>query len=114
MWAGELDIPIILLAQLKESDILFRYPNSWPNANDIYGGGSVQMNADYTAFIHRPEIVTARKEPAENAKDRAEWEAKYASERGQAFFYSDKARGSAGRIRREMIFDGPTMSFRDL
>lgn len=113
-WAGEFDIPIIMLAQLTESKLMMM-DNPWPNAGHLYGGGGVQMNADFTAFIHLPEIVTARQEPSvRSGTKHDEWRQKLESQRGKAFFFNDKARGAEGRVKREMIFDGPTMSFRDI
>ena len=35
-------------------------------------------------------------------------------ERGKAFVFTDKGRGMEGGLKRELTFDGPTMTFRDI
>ena len=68
-----------------------------------------------TLFVHRPEIVTRRREPAKTAEFKhREWEDKLVMERGKAFVFTDKGRGMEGGLKRELTFDGPTMTFRDI
>ncbi|MCQ8781683.1 replicative DNA helicase [Mangrovibrevibacter kandeliae] len=119
--AGELGIPILLLAQINEKNLLER-PSGWPIASDLFGGASIVQNADVVFFIHRPELVTRKKEPAKTAKKRDEdgdtphqaWERRLEREAGQAWVFSDKTRGLAGGVRRELRFDGETTTFRDI
>ena len=112
--AGEFNVPILLLAQVNEKNILER-PSGWPIAADLFGGQAIQQTADMTLFVHRPEIVTRRREPAKTAEFKhREWEDKLVMERGKAFVFTDKGRGMEGGLKRELTFDGPTMTFRDI
>lgn len=111
--AKELGIPIILLAQLNEKKIL-ESGSGWPNASHLFGGETIVQNADVIAFVHRPEIVLAKKEPSkDNIDAHDKWVARMDNSRGKAHFFNDKRRGGERRVTREMTFDGPLMTFRD-
>jgi replicative DNA helicase len=112
--AGEFNIPIILLAQINEKNLLDR-PSGWPIASDLFGGASITQNADIVAFIHRPELVTRKKEPKKEATEQHDkWTQQLERERGKAWFFSDKSRGMEGGVKRELTFDGATTSFKDV
>lgn len=117
--AKEFGIPIILLAQLNEKAIM-ESQSKWPNASHLFGGQAIQQNTDVTFFIHRPEIVLARTEPAKTqSKDgdkKSAWDTwfdRMENSKGKAYVWNNKRRGGEGNTKRELSFDGPTMSFRD-
>ena len=125
--AKEFGIPVLLLAQLNEKTIMDR-PSGWPNASDLFGGQAIQQNADVTAFVHRPEIITRRREPPKTSSDDdnetdgngkpkvskyQRWLDRCEAETGVAWIFNDKRRGGARGVKREMTFQGTTMSFSD-
>lgn len=110
----ELEIPIILLAQLNEKSVIDR-PSGRPNKTDLFGGQTINQNADAIGFIHRPETILAKKEPpSSHVEKHAEWSLEMARVRGTAEFFSDKRRGGVSGERRYLAFDGPTVTFRDV
>lgn len=112
--AKDLGIPIILLTQLKKEfgdgpwNMMRR-----PNVNDLYGGSAVEQEADVVLFVHREEYLLMRKEPAKDAKDRAEWELKLDNCRGKAEILLAKRRGGTGAGVRTVYFEGPRVRFSD-
>ena len=111
--AGEFNIPILLLAQINEKNLLDR-PSGWPIASDLFGGASLVQNADSVIFIHRPEQVLRKKEPAKGATEKHDqWMAQMEREKGRAWVFSDKSRGMEGGLKRELTFDGEFMRFTD-
>lgn len=58
--AGELHIPIILLAQLSR---LSEREERRPRLDDLRGSGSIEEDADKVIFLHRPEINPLTKLP---------------------------------------------------
>lgn len=119
--AKEFGCPVIMLAQLDEKKIL-ESPSGWPNSSHLFGGQTIMQNADQIMFVHRPEVILAKKEPPEAAKAKKEgddtpwqkWRDRMDEIQGKAFVFNNKRRGGAGNVKREMIFDGPIMTFRDL
>jgi len=112
--AGEFGIPILLLSQINEKNLLDR-PSGWPIASDLFGGASIVQNADAVMFIHRPEMVLRKKEPSKSSQTKHdEWVASLEREAGRAFVFTDKSRGMEGGRKRELQFVGETTSFRDL
>lgn len=112
--ARELEIPVIILAQLNEKTVLER-PSGKPNTIDLFGGQTIKQNADAIGFIHRPETVIAKKEPAKGDEEKhARWAQALANSRGKAEFFSDKRRGGVSGELRYLNFDGPTMTFKDV
>ena len=111
--AKELEIPIILLAQLTEKKIL-ETASGWPNASHLFGGETITQNADVVCFVHRHELVLAKKEPAKDTEAHAKWLTKMDNARGKATVFNDKRRGDEGRTSRELRFYGPTMHFEDI
>lgn len=112
--AKEFGIPVILLAQLNEKNILER-SSGWPNFSDLFGGQTIKMNSDVVFFIHRPEEVLKTREPNKNDDDKhAKWVERMDRERGKAWVWTDKRRGAQASLKRELIFHGETMSFRDI
>lgn len=112
--AKELNVPMLMLAQLNEKNILER-PSGWPNFSDIFGGQTIKQNADAVLFVHRPEIVTQAREPNSSDEDKHDkWKSKMDSQRGVGWAFAEKRRGGKSMEKREMIFHGPTMTFRDM
>ncbi len=114
--AKDLDIPIIMLAQLTEKKIL-ETASGWPNTTHLFGGETITQNADAVAFVHRHELVLRKKEPDTAQEDRhAKWVKRMDGYRGKAHFFSDKRRGGASGTdtTREMRFLGEIMTFEDI
>lgn len=118
--AKEFNMPMIMLAQLDEKRIL-ESPSGWPNSSHLFGGQAIQQNTDVTLFVHRPEIVLAKKEPPQGSKGKEnekspheKWVERMDAARGRAYVFNNKRRGGAGNTKRELLFDGPTMTFRDI
>lgn len=111
--AKEFGVPVLLLAQLDEKKLL-ESATKWPNATHLFGGQTTLQNADVVSFVHQHELVLNRTEPAPNTDAHDRWVARKEKERGRAHFFNDKRRGGAGRITREMRFNGPLMLFEDI
>jgi replicative DNA helicase len=112
--AKDLNIPVVLLAQLKKeySDIPWQQMRR-PRAGDLYGGSSVEQESDVVIFVHRPEYILKRSEPDKGSKEWTEWEAAEIKWRGLAEVVLAKRRGGAqGGVRRAW-FDGPKTMFSD-
>lgn len=112
--AKDLEIPVIILTQLKKEF----GEGPWqqmrrPNVNDLYGGSSVEQESDVILFVHREEYLLGRKEPAQDAKDRPDWTFKMDNVRGKAELVLGKRRGGAGFGTRTLYFDGPRVMFSD-
>lgn len=112
--AKDLEIPVVVLAQLKKEfgegpwNMMRR-----PNVNDLYGGSAVEQESDVVLFVHREEYLLGRKEPAQDAKDRAEWQLKMDNVRGKAELVLGKRRGGTGFGVRTLYFEGPRVRFSD-
>lgn len=111
--AKELEIPVIMLAQLDEKRML-ETSHGMPNTSHLFGGQTITQNADVVAFIHRPEVILAKKEPEADTEAHAKWVIQMDKWRGTALIWNNKRRGGAPNSKYEMRFDGPTMSFRDI
>ena len=111
--AKELNVPVILLAQLTEKKIL-ETASGWPNASHLFGGETITQNADVVCFVHRHELVLTKKEPAKDTDAHAKWVTRLDNARGKCTVFNDKRRGGAGRTSRDMLFYGPTMTFSDI
>lgn len=112
--AKDLGIPIVLLSQLKAG---FN-DGPWkqiarPNINNLYGGSSVEQEADVICFVHREEYQLRKKEPTENAPDRGEWMARLDQVEGKAEFVLAKRRGGKGFGIRTVYFEGERVRFTD-
>lgn len=121
--AKEFGVPVIMLAQLDEKRLLEnnKYGNILPNSTHLFGGQTINQNADHVFFVHRPEVVLAKNEPAQNAHGKegeespwAKWRSRMDAEKGKALVYNNKRRGGQSAVREELLFDGPTMAFGDI
>ncbi|MCW1844159.1 DnaB-like helicase C-terminal domain-containing protein [Prosthecomicrobium hirschii] len=112
--AKEFDVPVIMLAQLDEKRVMER-PSGRPIVQDIFGSQMVKFMADAVGFIHRPEVVEKGREPSTRDEQKhAAWSQTMANIAGKAVFFNDKRRGGKGQVTRNLLFDGPTMTFRDV
>lgn len=112
--AKEMGIPMILLTQLDEKGVLDS-PAGWPTSRHLFGGQTINMNADVVMFVHRPYVIYEKREPSKDkADDHAKWVDKMDRERNRAYVYTNKRRGGKSGIKSELYFDGPTMTFRDI
>lgn len=111
--AKEFQIPMIVLAQLKNS--VFERPRGRPTNADLYGGSSIEQNADVIVFVHRDEIVLQSQEPdIKYAEKHTEWAIKMDKAKGRAELYNGKRRGGSRGDKRELTFRGEIMTFYDL
>lgn len=118
--AKELNVPVILLSQVDEKKLL-ESPSGMPNSTHLFGGQAIQQNTDVTMFVHRPEVILAKKEPSSTAPARGKeeltphqiWVQRMDKVRGVAYVYNNKRRGGTGNVKRELQFHGPTMTFSD-
>lgn len=112
--AKEMGVPVIMLAQLDEKRMM-ESSSGFPNTTHLFGGQTITQNADVVAFIHRPEVILAKKEPSkDDATAHLTWTTKMDQWAGKALVWNNKRRGGQPNSRFEMRFDGPTMSFRDI
>lgn len=112
--AKDLKIPVVVLAQLKKEfgDGPWQQMRR-PNVNDLYGGSAVEQESDVVLFVHREEYLLGRKEPSQDAKDRAEWELKMDNVKGKAELVLGKRRGGTGFGVRTLYFEGSKVRFAD-
>lgn len=112
--AKDLDIPVVVLSQLKKEF----GEGPWqqmrrPNVNDLYGGSAPEQESDVVLFVHREEYLLGRKEPAQGTKDRGDWELARDKAAGKAELVLTKRRGGKGFGTRTFYFDGPKVRFSD-
>lgn len=109
--AKELQIPIIMLAQLDEKKIM-ESKSGIPNSTHLFGGQTITQNADVIAFVHRPVVVHSKKEPSkDDAEGHQKWKERLDGMQRSAFIFNNKRRGGAGNVRYELDFDAPLMTF---
>ena len=112
--ARDLQVPILLLAQLKKE-----YGDGpWqqirrPSVNDLYGGSAPEQESDVVLFVHREEYLLKRKEPAKDAKDRPDWESQLMKVEGTGELVIAKRRGGNAHGVRRLYFDGKATRFYD-
>lgn len=109
--ADDLQIPVLVLAQLKSSygsEAKLREPN----IGDIFNGAVLEQESDALMLVHRPEYILARKKPNES-KDIPAWEEELRRTRNRAWLLLNKRRGGQGYGSRPVGFDGPRTMFTD-
>lgn len=119
--AKEFDCPVIMLAQIDEKRLM-ESTTKWPNSTMLFGGQSIMQNADGVIFIHRPEVLMAKHEPAMEARAKDDekktpwqkWNDMIEPYRGKGFVYNNKRRGGAPSVRKELNFRAEVMTFSDI
>ncbi len=108
--AKDLNIPVIALAHEVRGD---RDPLQRLTRKELFGGSNMEDSADNILILFRPEPILLRKEPKEGTEEYTRWETDLVNWRNRAQIHADKVRmGSGGRCA-ELIFDGPTTTFRE-
>ena len=112
--ADDLDIPVILLCQLKSSyaaDLKFPILRK-PNIGDIFNGAVIEQESDVLMIVHREEYMLARMEPPKGEKH-GDWVTRMQAAHGKAELLLNKRRGGHGYGSRTVGFNGPTQRFTD-
>lgn len=109
--ADDLDVPVIVLCQLKSS-----YGSEpklrEPNVGDIFNGAVIEQESDVLLLVHREEYMLARRKPAEGGSI-GEWATAMAKAKGRAQLLLNKRRGGQGYGTRTVGFIGATQTFTD-
>lgn len=110
----DLEIPILLLSQLKKefSDGPWEQIRR-PSVGDLYGGSAPEQESDVVMFVHREEYLLGRKEPAKDQKGRSDWEVRAERAAGKAEIILGKRRGGKGFGVRTLYFEADRVRFLD-
>jgi replicative DNA helicase len=92
--ARELDVPVMLLSQLRRPPIGTRDPE--PTMFDLKGSGGIEAHADVVIFVHRPNFGTD-KAAQSVTPDRAE------------FIVGKQRNGPLGKV--EVLYDARHVRF---
>lgn len=113
--ADDLDIPVILLVQLKATYAAdLKFPNiREPNVGDIFNGAVVEQESDVVMIVHREEYMLARMEPPKSDTKHGDWVTRLHASHGRAKLILNKRRGGHGYGSRMVGFNGPTQRFSD-
>lgn len=111
--AKQLDVPVILLAQLNRK-CEERDP-AIPQLSDLRGSGNIEQDAAVVLFIYREEVYVARREPPkEPAGAHADWLDEMKNTRGKARIIAAKNRFGIADRYAGVFYDGPKTLFRDV
>lgn len=113
--ADDLDIPVLLLCQLKSSYAAdLKFPNvREPNIGDIFNGAVLEQESDVVMIVHREEYMLARMEPPKSDAKHGDWATRLFNSQGRAKLLLNKRRGGQGYGSRMVGFNGPTQRFSD-
>lgn len=98
--ADDLDVPVLLLVQLKAgygSEATDWKKVRQPNVGDIFNGAVIEQESDVLMLVHRAEYMLARRKPTENIGD---WEAALQKAKNRAELLLNKRRGGVGQGQR--------------
>ncbi|KZK85749.1 Replicative DNA helicase [Pseudovibrio sp. Ad46] len=108
--AKTLNIPVVALAHEIRSE---REPLQRLTRKELFGGSNMEDSADNILILFRPEPILLRKEPKEGTDLHVKWQTDLIEWKDRAQVHADKVRmGSGGRCA-ELVFDGPTTTFRE-
>mgnify|MGYP001118999003 CR=1 FL=1 len=117
--AGDLDVPVLALAQLNRS--VESRDDKRPMLSDLRESGSIEQDADVVLFLYRQDYYLERAEPQktdkmtpdQHSKRLLEWREHLESVRGEADVIIAKNRhGRIGTVK--LAFQGEFSRFRDL
>lgn len=98
--ARELDIAIVLLAQLNRE--VERRDDKRPQLADLRDSGDIEQDADAVIFVYRPSYYLERNEPDAEHKNHAQWEIDMEAARDRVELIAAKVR--KGRIGRRNCY----------
>ncbi|KZK83010.1 Replicative DNA helicase [Pseudovibrio sp. Ad13] len=108
--AKTLEIPVVALAHEVRTE---REPLQRLTRKELFGGSNMEDSADNILILFRPEPILLRKEPKEGTELHVKWQTDLINWKNRAQVHADKVRmGSGGRCA-ELVFDGPTTTFRE-
>lgn len=98
MLAKELHIPILVLMPLKSSysDALASGIVRRPHLGDVNHPAAIDVNSDAIMFVHRPEYILRRNQPAAEDKKHADWLVQIDTWAGRAELIKAKQRNDDG------------------
>jgi replicative DNA helicase len=111
--AKELDIPVLLLAQLNRR--VEGQDDKRPSMADLRQSGAVEQDAEAVGFLYRQEYYLARQKPEEIgdskfAEATTKWQAQMEAARGRAEVIWDKVRDGETGVD-DLRFDGERVRF---
>ena len=109
--AKDLAIPVVALMPLKGTFAAGEVRR--PTTADLFNPAAVDANADVIAFIHNPEYMLKRNEPAPDDPRRQEWELKCQTWAGKAELLLAKRRGGKGYGVAALGWDERLVAFTD-
>lgn len=99
LMAVEMDIPVILLAQLNRESTKATYANRFPKLDHLRESGAIEQDADVVMFIHRDWMAGFENNPETNESTESEADIIGAKWRNGRLFHLPVG------------FDGPKMKF---
>jgi replicative DNA helicase len=112
--AKELNIPIVVLAQLNRNpEGRTGEAKGRPRLSDLRESGSIEQDADVVLFVYREEYYLARKEPRPNTQEHFDWQEQMNRVNGVAEVIIGKQRhGPTGIV--ELQFEASLTKFQNL
>ena len=109
--AMELGIPVLLLAQLTRENQ--KRDDKRPNLGDLYGGSSIEQDADVVAFIHNESYWLQRSEPEVDTPEHLQWDRNVREAAGKSEIILGKRRQGQGADSCTVGFDAAYTRFYD-
>jgi replicative DNA helicase len=109
--AKDLDIPVLVLAQLPSK--IDKRQDKRPRLDDFSDKGAIEQDADVVIFLHRDDFYLVKDEPSPGSYEHLDWAKQLESVHGQAELMVAKQRnGATGTV--FLSFDPNIGSFSDL